>query len=141
MHRRGLTLIETLLATCLLTILAGIAVPRVLGVADAAAVRQARLDLLAALDAARGAAIRLGTTVELRDDGVRRTVVPHLPSDTAAAWTGPAAAAHGVAQSGFGSPLTFGAAGLATGASNRTITLSRGSASLQVVISRLGRVR
>lgn len=142
MDRRGTTLIEALLAASLVSILAAIAVPRLGGVADAAAVRLARRDLLAALDAARGAAIRLGATVELRDDGQRRTVVPQLPPpDTIPVWTGAVPARHRVAQSGFGAGVTFGPAGIATGASNRTITLTRGSASLTLVISRLGRVR
>lgn len=141
MDRRGTTLVEALTVTCMVGILAAIAVPRLGGVADAAAVRLARRDLLAALDAARGAAMRLGAPVALLDDGQRRRVVPLALPDTAATWDGPAAAAHQVSQAGFGSAITFGPAGLATGASNRTITLTRGSASLQVVISRLGRIR
>lgn len=141
MPRRGYTLLELLLAITMLSLLGGITMPHVGTLADAAAVRHARLELRAALDAARGAAIRLGASVELRDDGTRRAIVPLLPPDTVPVWTGPSAAAHGVHQAGFGSAITFGPAGLATGASNRTVTLTRGSATLTVVISRLGRIR
>ena len=141
MTRRGVALLELLLAIALLLLLGGIVAPRLAAIADAAAVRAARRELLAALDAARGAPIRLGTSVALRDDGTRRTVAPLAPPDTQAVWRGPVAARHGVHQTGPGHPLTFGPAGIATGASNRSITLSRGSASMTVVISRLGRIR
>jgi prepilin-type N-terminal cleavage/methylation domain-containing protein len=141
MPRRGLTLLELLAAITLIGMLAAIAAPRLVAIVDMAALRTARLDLLAALDAARGTAHRLGDSVELRDDGVRRTVVPLAPPDTLPVWSGPVALARGVSQSGFGRAITFGPAGLATGASNRTITLTRGQATVRVVISRLGRVR
>jgi len=140
MSRRGATLPELLLALLILAILTAIAVPRLAALLDAAAVRAARGDLLVALDAARGAALRLGADVELRDDGLRRTLVPVLP-DSAAAWTGPAASRHGVALGGLATPIIFGPAGIAVGASNRTLTLSRGSVTMTVVLSRLGRVR
>jgi prepilin-type N-terminal cleavage/methylation domain-containing protein len=140
MTRAGTTLLELLLALAILAALAGVALPRVATILDGARVRAARSDLHAALDRARGAAIRLGTGVELRDDGTGRILVPD-PPDTAPIWRGPSAASHGVAEAGWNAPLAFGAAGLATGAGNRTVTLRRGSVQAQVVISRLGRIR
>ncbi len=140
MKRAGTTLLELLLATAILAALAGVAVPRVVAILDGARVRAARSDLHAALDRARGAAIRLGTGVELRDDGTGRVLVPD-PPDSAPIWQGPSAASHGVAQVGWNTPLAFGPAGLATGAGNRTVTLRRGTAQAVIVISRLGRIR
>jgi prepilin-type N-terminal cleavage/methylation domain-containing protein len=140
MSRRGATLPELLLALLILAILAAIAVPRLAAVLDAAAVRVARGELLVALDAARGAALRLDTDVELRDDGLRRMLVPALP-DSTVTWIGPAASRHGVVLGGLATPITFGPAGIAVGTSNRTLSLTRGRVTMTVVLSRLGRVR
>ncbi len=140
MSRSGTTLVDLLLVTAILALLAAVAVPRVAAILDGARVRTARSDLHAALDRARGAAIRLGTGVELRDDGTGRVLVPD-PPDTVPVWSGPSAASRGVTQAGWNAPLAFGPAGLATGAGNRTVMLRRGSVQVQVVISRLGRIR
>ena len=71
--RSGLVLIELLFVVVLLGLLALFAVPRLSDVADAAAVRDEAMRVVAALDAARGAAIRLGTvaTLTLSDTSYR----------------------------------------------------------------------
>ncbi len=142
MTRRGASLLELLLALVVLAILLAIALPRLGAIGDAAALRAARSDLVTALDAARGAALRLGTDVELRDDGATRTLVPALTGpDSQPIWHGPVAALHGASLSGLASPIAFGPAGIAVGAANRTLTLHRGQHSLVLVLSRLGRMR
>jgi Tfp pilus assembly protein FimT len=141
MQRRGFTLVEALLACCLIGLAAGITGARLAGLADAGAVRVATADVLAALDAARGAAARLSTSVVLVEDGDRRVALATALADTTPVWTGPTGARHGVAVAGLDRAIVFGPDGIATGASNRTMTLTRGGARKTLVISRLGRIR
>jgi Tfp pilus assembly protein FimT len=138
--RLGIVLIELLLVIAILGILAAIAAPRVTALNDAAAVRAEAMEIVAALDAARGASIRLGTvtTLTLADSAYR--VVAVVGSDTVTAWRHSGPVARGVTLSTPARGILFGPAGLAVGAANRTITLTRGTTSRQVVISRLGRL-
>ncbi len=141
MHRTGTTLLELALVIVILGILAAIAVPRITLVADEAAVRHQVHRLIGALDAARGAGIRLGTPAGLTVGIARLTVAASVGGVPTTVWDVPGPADEGVSVSGAaGAPIMFGPAGLAIGASNRTIVLSRGAASRRVVISRLGRI-
>lgn len=139
MPRRAVTLPEMLLMLLLLGLLAGIGVPRIAGAANRAALRSSRAELLRALDAARGAAIRLGHPVEVL--GADSGLVVAEVEGPAPIWRIPSPAELGVALQGLGSPIRFGPAGIATGASNRTLRLHRGADTVAVVVSRLGRVR
>jgi Tfp pilus assembly protein FimT len=131
--------LELVLLMVLLGIVTGIAVPSFRHGADRAAVRSARQELLRALDAARGAAIRRGRAVEVDHRDPQWTVFD--PTDSASLWLAPGPGQLGVTLTGFTTPLTFGASGLATGAANRTLQLQRGNATATLVLSRLGRIR
>lgn len=137
---RGFTLIEMIVVLVIVAIVATITAPRIAAIADAAAVRDESIRLIAAVDATRGAAVRLDDVASLTITATsyRATVVDG--TDTITAWmqTGPATT--GVSISGTGTALVFGPAGLAMGVSNRTMTLSRGSAQRKVVLSKLGRL-
>lgn len=139
MSRRAFTLPELLLVLVLLGILASIGMPRLLAAADRGALRSARAGLLQALDAARGAAIRLGQPVELITAEGALLADP-VGSDPPT-WRIPAPEASGVTLTGLGTPIRFGASGIATGVSNRTLRLHKGADTMAVVVSRLGRVR
>jgi len=138
--RAGLALIELLFVVVLLGLLALVAVPRLAGVADAAAVRDEAMRVVAALDAARGASIRLGTvaTLTISDTSYRVTAI--VGPDTLTPWRQPGPGPAGVVLGGAGQQVRFGPAGVAVGASNRTITLTKGQATRNVVVSRLGRI-
>lgn len=138
--RSGLVLIELLVVVVITGLLALIAAPRLFTAADAAAVRDEMLRVVAALDAGRGAAIRLGMVATLTLSDTSYLVTAAVGGDTVTAWRRPGPRENGVALTGTGQPLLFGPAGLAMGASNRTITVSRGSVERKVVVSRLGRV-
>jgi prepilin-type N-terminal cleavage/methylation domain-containing protein len=140
MSHRGTTLLELIIVIVILALLGAIAVPRVLGVTDAAAVRETAARLVAALDATRGAAVRLGGPAALLITPSDWRVLVRVGPDSVVAWESPGAAVHGVTVSGAGGPIIFARAGIAVGAANRTIVMSRGLASSRVVISRLGRV-
>lgn len=140
MPRTGTTLLELALVIVILGILAAIAVPRITLIADEAAVRHQAHRLVGALDAARGAGIRLGTPAGLTVGTARLTVAASVGGVPTTVWDAPGPTDEGVSVSGAGAPIMFGPAGLAVGASNRTIVLSRGAASRRVVISRLGRI-
>lgn len=138
--RSGLVLIELMLVVVVSGLLALIAAPRMLAISDAAAVRDEAMRVIAALDAARGAAIRLGRGVTLSMSDSAYDVKAVVDGDTIVAWHQGGPAARGVALTGAGRPITFGPAGLATGAANRTIVIGKGDARRQVVVSRLGRI-
>ncbi|MEI2719749.1 MAG: GspH/FimT family pseudopilin [Gemmatimonadales bacterium] len=137
---RGITLPELLLTLVLLGILAALGLPRLGAVAAAAALRHEATEIVVALDAARLDAIRFGavTRLTLSDSSYRLELV--AGSDTTLQWQHDGAGMRGVRLTGAGGPILFGAAGLALGVSNRTLTLTRGGTSRRVVISRLGRI-
>jgi Tfp pilus assembly protein FimT len=133
-------MIELALSLALLGLLLLIALPRVQGYSEAAALRLARADVLAALDAARGSAVRRSATVAL-ERLAGGLVIRGTGVDTAAIWHGPGPVVHGVSVTGLERPIFFGSEGLATGVSNRTIRFQIGRSERRLVISRLGRIR
>ena len=138
--RFGMVLTELMIVLVLIGIIASIAVPRLSGMSDTAAVRVEALRVVAALDAARGAAVRLNTVASLTLSNTSYLAVAVVGSDTVIAWSQTGPIRNGVTLSGAGAPLLFGPAGLAMGVSNRTITVTRGNAVRRVVMSRLGRI-
>ena len=140
MSHRGVTLVELLLVVVLLAILAGIAAPRVLGVLDRSSVQAETASVVSALDAARGAALRLGAVsrVTLTDSGYR--VDTRVAGEDVLAWRAIGPRQRGVRLTGVGQPILFAPSGIAMGASNRTLLLSKGAVSRRVVVSRLGRL-
>lgn len=140
MSRRGITLVELLLVLILLAILAGIAAPRVLGVLDRSTVHAETARVVSALDAARGTALRLGTVTRLTlaDSGYR--VDTRVAGEDVLAWRATGPRQRGVRLTGVGQPILFAPSGIAMGASNRTLLLSKGAVSHRVVVSRLGRL-
>lgn len=133
-------MIDLLLAMVILGILLAIAVPPMAHIADDTAVRVEAARVIGALDAARGAAVRLDRNASLMLVPARWVVWVQRGSDSMVAWQSAGNASAGVTLTGAGAPIVFGRAGIAVGASNRTLVLSRGSASRRVVISRLGRI-
>jgi prepilin-type N-terminal cleavage/methylation domain-containing protein len=134
--RTGFTLIEILLVCIVVGVLTSIATPRIRATLDSFAVEGAARDVantfaLARLAALRhrGADVRLDTlTVSLRAGG--RVIHSRDIART-----------HGVRMRVTTALVRYAATGMATGLSNGSVILSRGSVVDTVVISRLGRVR
>lgn len=135
---RGTTLLELLLVLCLLALLATLAVARVATAADRAAVEAARVR--GALEAARGAGLRLGTVAALQFGAGAWEVRAVVQGVETTAWRAAGTSA-GITLEGGGDPIRFGPSGLAVGVSNRTLRIRRGEVTRDVVVSRLGRVR
>jgi prepilin-type N-terminal cleavage/methylation domain-containing protein len=140
MSSRGVTLIELLLALVLVAITAGIATPRLINVIDLATVHAETASLVSALDAARGAALRLGTVTRLTlaDSGYQ--VAASVSGEPITPWRSAGPSRRGVRLTGAGQPILFAPSGIAMGAANRTLWLSKGAVSRRVVLSRLGRL-
>ncbi len=140
MSTRGLTLVELLLVIVLLATFSGIATPRVLGILDLGAVRAETASIVSALDAARGAALRLGAVTRLTLADSSYQVDATVTREEVTAWRASGPSQRGVRLSGAGQPILFAPSGIAMGAANRTLVLSKGAVSRRVVVSRLGRL-
>jgi Tfp pilus assembly protein FimT len=138
--RSGVLLIELLLGMVLAALLAAIATPQLVALANTGAARDEIYRLVMALDAARGAAVRLDVvaTLTLTDSSYRVTAV--VGTDAITPWQQPGPRFRGVTLSGTGQPIAFGPDGLAMGVANRTITVGKGDAIRRVVISKYGRL-
>ncbi len=138
--RSGLVLLELLLGMVLAALLAAIATPQLVALSDAAALRDETFRVVMALDAARGASVRLDVvaTLTLTDSSYRVTAV--VGTDTVTPWQQPGPRFRGVTLSGAGQPIAFGPDGLAMGVANRTITVAKGDAVRRVVMSKYGRL-
>ncbi len=139
MTRRAVTLVELLLALTLIGVILGIGTASLAGVGNRATLRGALVGLMGSLDAARGAAVRLGEPVTLTSDATLVTVVGS--SDTSAIQRSNLAADRPLGLAGLASPIRFGPAGIAIGVSNRTLRLAAHQDTLKVILSRLGRIR
>lgn len=136
-----MTVAEMVTVASLVSTLAGQVVRGAASGADRVAVVTAQGAVLEAYRTGRAAATALGRPSEVvvaADSIVVRSVGV---ADTIVLTRQPGPAASGIAVSPAVHVTTTGAGGLATGAGNVTIRLTRGSIVRQITVSRLGRVR
>jgi prepilin-type N-terminal cleavage/methylation domain-containing protein len=138
--RRGVTLLELLLALALAALLAGVALPSLRRTRDALAARAARDEIAAAIHHTRALAVaRGGASFGLDPDAGRFWI--EVAGDTAAAaeltrWRVE------VSASGAAGTVVLRFDGLGIGRlANREIRVRRGAAEQRLVVSSLGRVR
>ncbi len=142
--RRGVTLLEMLMVLVVIGLLAGMVIPGAASLADRLAVEHEAARLLVAYRSAwltarvqhRLALLRVTT-----DSLAIWTVSSAGAPDTVLAWLAPGPAQAGVSIQGVPHTTVFAPFGAAMGFANTRHVLGRGSASRQVVVSRLGRVR
>ena len=135
-----MTLPETAVVLSVMSILTLSVVHGASATADRAAVAEVQSAVVQAYRVAQSSARALGQPVELvlAPDSL---VVQALGPDSQSIRRRPGPRASGVALTRAGSATTYGPNGLAVGAGNITIVLTRGTVTRQIVISRLGRVR
>lgn len=137
--RKGYSLLEQLVVLVVMAILLTLAGPRTASALDRAAVRDARMQLVSALGAARESALARAERVSVAMDssvgilrilsGADTLLVRSLRTEL------------GVAFASSRDTITYGANGRGYGATNSTIVLSRGAAAETVFVARLGRAR
>lgn len=139
--RTGYSLVDVLLVLVIVAILTALAVPRVARIADSLAVEAAAQRIVAMHHRARISAVLESrrTIYRIAADSLRIAVV--VGADTLPRATVPGPATDGVALTGPTRPITWTPTGIGLGASNGTWRLTRGTASREVVVARLGRVR
>ena len=138
--QRGFSLIELLVGLVLIGLLTLMAVPPLAGLRDAAKLHQETLRLVGALDRARGTAVRFASNARLLLTDSSYSITVALPDTLIEVWRAAGPAADAIRLTGTGAPILFGSAGVAVGASNRTLILTAGSSSRRIVLSRLGRI-
>jgi prepilin-type N-terminal cleavage/methylation domain-containing protein len=137
--KSGFTLPEVALAVVIAGLLLGIALPRFTALKQEVAVEHAAQALVSAHRRARTLAVTRGhpAILSVAERSLRITLggaaQPH--------WLAPGPVEQGVSITGTPRDLTFSPLGITTGLSNATFTLTLGSATRTVVVSRLGRIR
>ncbi len=142
--RRGVTLLELLVVLVIVGIIAGMVVPGAASLADRLAVEHEAARLLVAYRSAWLTARvqhRLALLLVTSDSLAIRTVSGAGAPDTLLAWLAPGPGVAGVSIQGAPHTTVFAPSGAAMGFANTRLVLSRGGATRQVVVSRLGRVR
>jgi Tfp pilus assembly protein FimT len=137
--RRAHTLPELVLTLALLAIVAATVVPSLAATTARWKVRAAVGDLVNALVLAREAALARGAVASFVVDAARGEVTVTCAGDTIARRA--VGALHGVTLAASGDSVRYAPDGLATGVSNTTMLVVRGSLIDSIVVSRLGRVR
>ena len=137
--RRGLTLLELLLAIVISGLLLGVSLPRFAAARDRLMVDEEVRRLTSAHRRARITAILQSRAIVLFVSADSLSLSDVV--DPAVSWREPGPASRGVGLAGGARQIIFSPVGMSMGVSNASFRLSRGSATRTVVVSRLGRVR
>jgi prepilin-type N-terminal cleavage/methylation domain-containing protein len=138
-RRPAFTLLELLLVLLVLSILLGLALPRIAAAGNRTAVRAAAADAASLFESARRTAIYHRAPVAIAIDTVAGTLRTHSDSVVLARrdlWS-----SFGVRLSASRDSTAYDARGLGVGAANLSLVVRRGGAADTVFVSRLGRVR
>ena len=137
--RRGVTLLELLVALTMAAILFAIAIPRLGESIARHATRAAAGDVSSMLSAARQIAATTTGGAAVGFHSPSATVRLIVPGDTVR--TLALRSLHGVALRATRDSIAYDARGIGYGAANVSVVLSRGAAAETLVVSRLGRLR
>lgn len=137
--RSAHTLVEVVLTVALVILLAGIALPRLARRLDAVAVASATAELAGAFQVARDRAITEGRPIAVRLSERPASVTVLRDSDTLLHRD--LAAEHRVLLESSRDSMAYLPTGLAAGAANLGVVVTRGASTRTLAVSRLGRVR
>ncbi len=136
--RSGFTVPELLIVLAVTAILTGLALPAVAGLRDRLTVRLAAVDAARALADARTIALTAARRTAVRIDALSNTLTVYAGTDTIRIVR---LSEYGVRLHTTRDSVAFGPTGIGWGAATATITLTRGSASTALAVSRIGRIR
>ena len=136
--RPGFTLLELIIVLAVAGIIAGISVPALIGMRDRITVRMAAVDTGRAIADARSVALTASRRTAVQIDAIANTLSVVSGTDTIRTLH---LDEYGVRMRTTRDSIAFGPTGIGWGAATATITLSRGSASTALAVSRLGRIR
>jgi len=137
----GATLLELIVALSIVGLVLGIAAPRLSEPMDTLTVEHAAGEIAGAHARARVAAVvesRI-TVLHIGPDSLTMEVME--PGGPARRWSIPGPDRFAVSMAGAARTLTFSPTGITMGFSNTSWTLTKGTVTRRVVISRLGRIR
>ena len=139
--RRGYSLPELMMVVAIVGLLTALALPPSRRLLDGLAVENGARQIRAAHFRARMHAIAFGRTtlLDLGADTIRIRSISG--PDTTVIWQSAGPAADGLTLTGPAHALTYSPLGVTMGLSNGTWHLSYGTASRDVIVSRLGRLR
>jgi prepilin-type N-terminal cleavage/methylation domain-containing protein len=137
--RHGFTLLELLVVLAVTAVLMGVALPRVVAISDAVAVRHAADQVRTVLALARQRAVAFAAPVAvLVDSAAAQLAVGDAQGPLSTHAVG---AAYGVTLTATRDSVAFGPLGLGWGAANTSVVVTRGAAAETVTVSRAGRIR
>jgi type II secretory pathway pseudopilin PulG len=136
--RLAFTHTELMVALLVSGVLAGLALPALLGMRDRVTVRLAAVDAARTLAMARTIALSAAQRTAVRINQTTNTLTVESGNDTLRTLH---LSEYGVTLQTNRDSIAFGPTGIGWGAATATITLTRGSASTALAVSRLGRIR
>lgn len=137
--RPAFTIIETIVAVCLICLLGAIAAPGVSRLRDAIEVREAAIELETLFSAARHLAIARGSPASVEIDTANRTVSVRIGGEIVRRRE--LGKEHQVDLKATRGTVTYTPIGTGYGAANSTVAVKRGASLDSVIVSRLGRVK
>jgi type II secretory pathway pseudopilin PulG len=138
MRRSGLTLLELTVVLMMCGTLTALAIPRLVGLRNASAVRSAASDVVASFTLARQSAVARRSTVAVVFDTASGVIV--VRSGTSLLSRRPLRSLYSVFLGANRDSAVYDARGLGYGVSNVTITIRRGTFVDTLTMSRLGRL-
>ncbi|MBV6522233.1 MAG: hypothetical protein MNPFHGCM_02379 [Gemmatimonadaceae bacterium] len=137
--KNGFTLTQVTVAIALVSLMAGVTMPRFSRFRDRLSVHSATMDVVSALSRARAIAFERSVRAAVTFDVPSATLAIHSYGDTLD--VRPLGALYGVSIRASRDSVTYARNAMGFGASNTRVIVARGAIAETVTVSRLGRVK